>query len=240
MSFASVNSALTYRDGGKQTSLDYDQLVNILYEGQKTTFLAPFWSHSVQRGSRRRRGDFLRVGYYWRPGGELPGWRRGGSQLLDFFRERELSTNISFNPSYHLILMCRPHPRGLLCRPWGRVPTIPQVCLIFHISQISHISHISLFLKIFWLHTFIDFQMCGGGWQVLPVPVPLPKWNGLLRGVHLGEITIHLQLFIPRSSQPATGGGKQIAPLCQVCEHVIFFKQYITAVRALVWNNGSL
>ena len=42
MSFASVNSALTYRDGGKQTSLDYDQLVNILYEGQKTTFLALF------------------------------------------------------------------------------------------------------------------------------------------------------------------------------------------------------
>ena len=42
MSFASVNSALTYRDGGKQTSLDYDQLVNILYEGQKTTFLAHF------------------------------------------------------------------------------------------------------------------------------------------------------------------------------------------------------
>ena len=64
MSFASVNSALTYRDGGKQTSLDYDQLVNILYEGQKTTFLALFGSHSVQRGSRRRRGDFLRVGYY--------------------------------------------------------------------------------------------------------------------------------------------------------------------------------
>ena len=69
--------------------------------------------------------------------------------------------------------------------------------------------------------------MCGGGWQVLPVPVPLPKRNGLLRGVNLGEKTIHLQLFIPRSSQPATGGGKQIAPLCQVCEHVIFFKQYI-------------
>ena len=42
MSFASVNSALTYRDDGKQTSLDYDQLVNILYEGQKTTFLALF------------------------------------------------------------------------------------------------------------------------------------------------------------------------------------------------------
>ena len=69
--------------------------------------------------------------------------------------------------------------------------------------------------------------MCGGGWPVLPVSIPLPKRNRLLRGVHLGEKTIHLQLFIPRSSQPATGGGKQIAPLCQVCEHVIFFKQYI-------------
>ena len=101
-------------------------------------------------------------------------------------------------------------------------------CVLFFIFLKFLIFLIFLyFSKYFDFNTFIDFQMCGGGWPVLPVSVPLPKRNRLLRGVNLGEKTIHLQLFIPRSSQPATGGGKQIAPLCQVCEHVIFFKQYI-------------